>query len=63
MSVDPRHYTYQVAWSPEDEEYVGTCLEFPSLSWLGKSTRSALTGITHRWLSRPRRPLDLEIRG
>ena len=45
MSVDPRHYTYRVAWSPEDEEYVGTCLEFPSLSWLGKSTRSALTGI------------------
>ena len=45
MSVDTRHYTYRVAWSPEDKEYVGTCLEFPSLSWLAKSTRSALVGI------------------
>jgi predicted HicB family RNase H-like nuclease len=45
MSVDPRHYTYRVAWSPDDGEYVGTCLEFPSLSWLAKSTRAALAGI------------------
>jgi predicted RNase H-like HicB family nuclease len=45
VSVDTRHYTYRVAWSPEDKEYVGTCLEFPSLSWLAKSTRSALVGI------------------
>jgi predicted HicB family RNase H-like nuclease len=28
-----------------DGEYVGTCLEFPSLSWLATSTRSALAGI------------------
>ena len=45
MSVDPRHYTYRVAWSPDDGEYVGTCLEFPSLSWLAKSSRAALGGI------------------
>jgi predicted HicB family RNase H-like nuclease len=45
MSVDPRHYTYRVAWSPKDGEYIGTCLEFPSLSWLAKSTRAALAGI------------------
>jgi predicted HicB family RNase H-like nuclease len=45
MSVDPGHYTYRVAWSPDDGEYVGTCLEFPSLSWVAKSSRAALGGI------------------
>lgn len=40
------HYTYRVSWSPEDGEYVGTCAEFPSLSWLAKTPAAALTGIT-----------------
>lgn len=39
------HYTYRVTWSPEDEEHVGTCVEFPSLSWLAKTPEAALTGI------------------
>ena len=41
------HYTYRVTWSPEpeDEEYVGLCAEFPSLSWLAKTPESALRGI------------------
>lgn len=39
------HYTYRVSWSPEDGEYVGTCAEFPSLSWLAKTPAAALTGI------------------
>jgi predicted HicB family RNase H-like nuclease len=39
------HYTYRVTWSPEDEEYIGLCAEFPSLSWLAKSPESALKGI------------------
>jgi predicted HicB family RNase H-like nuclease len=39
------HYTYRVTWSPEDGEYVGVCVEFPSLSWLAKSPESALSGI------------------
>jgi predicted HicB family RNase H-like nuclease len=43
MSRD--HYTYRVTWSPEDNEYVGLCVEFPSLSWLAKAPESALTGI------------------
>lgn len=38
-------YTYRVTWSEEDSEYVGTCLEFPSLSWLAGSQRDALDGI------------------
>jgi len=38
-------YTYRVTWSPEDKEYVGLCIEFPSLSWLAKTPKSALAGI------------------
>jgi len=39
------HYTYRVTWSPEDEEFVALCAEFPSLSWLAESPESALAGI------------------
>ena len=35
-------YTYRVTWSEEDQEYVGLCLEFPSLSWLAESQEEAL---------------------
>jgi predicted HicB family RNase H-like nuclease len=38
-------YTYRVTWSEEDEEYVGLCVEFPSLSWLAQSPEEALKGI------------------
>jgi predicted RNase H-like HicB family nuclease len=38
-------YTYQVTWSPEDEEFIGLCAEFPSLSWLAELHESALKGI------------------
>ncbi len=40
------HYSYRVMWSPEDEEWVGTCLEFPSLSHLDADPLDALRGIT-----------------
>jgi len=43
MSVD--HYTYRVTWSAEDDEHVGLCAEFPSLSWLAKTPETALKGI------------------
>lgn len=39
------HYTYRVTWSAEDNEYVGLCAEFPSLSWLAESQQAALAGI------------------
>ena len=39
------HYAYRMAWSSEDEEYVGQCAEFPSLSWLARSPEDALHGI------------------
>jgi predicted HicB family RNase H-like nuclease len=38
-------YTYRVTWSEEDNEYVGLCAEFPSLSWLAKTQEQALTGV------------------
>ena len=38
-------YTYRVLWSDEDEEFVGLCAEFPSLSWLAPSRAEALEGI------------------
>ena len=39
------HYTYRVTWSPEDQEFIGLCAEFTSLSWLAKSPEKALKGI------------------
>ncbi len=44
MLKDDR-YTYRITWSEEDQEYVGLCAEFPSLSWLEKSQEEALAGI------------------
>jgi predicted HicB family RNase H-like nuclease len=38
-------YTYRVTWSEEDQEHVGLCAEFPSLSWLASSPEAALRGI------------------
>lgn len=45
LRVDVSHYTYRVTWSPEDAEFVGTCVEFPSLSWLAGSPVGALSGV------------------
>ena len=38
-------YTYRMTWSEEDNEYVGFCVEFPSLSWLAFTPEAALEGI------------------
>jgi predicted HicB family RNase H-like nuclease len=43
MNVD--HYTYRITWSPDDGEYAGLCVEFPSLSWLAKTPEAALKGV------------------
>ena len=40
-----QHYTYRVTWSPEDNDHVGLCAEFPSLSWLAKTPEAALKGV------------------
>ncbi len=45
MNLEQDRYTYRVTWSAEDEEYVGLCVEFPSLSWLAETPEAALAGI------------------
>lgn len=47
MSTTPdvSHYTYRVSWSPEDHEFVATCHELPSLSWLAPTQDEALHGL------------------
>jgi predicted HicB family RNase H-like nuclease len=49
MQADARpeisHYTYRVTWSAQDREFVATCAEFPSLSWLAASQIEALQGL------------------
>jgi predicted HicB family RNase H-like nuclease len=42
---DVSRYTYRVTWSAEDGEFVATCTEFPSLSWLAASQAEALQGL------------------
>lgn len=43
--MNPDHYAYRIMWSAEDEEFVGLCSEFPSLSWLEPTPDSAFSGI------------------
>ena len=38
-------YLYCVTWSDTSDEFVGLCLEFPSLSWFAASPKEALIGI------------------
>jgi predicted HicB family RNase H-like nuclease len=45
MAKTVDRYTYRVTWSEEDQEYVGLCAEFPSLSWLDGTPEEALKGI------------------
>jgi predicted HicB family RNase H-like nuclease len=45
VAIEKDRFTYRVTWSEEDEEYVGLCVEFPSLSWLAGSPETALHGI------------------
>ncbi|MFZ1985886.1 MAG: toxin-antitoxin system HicB family antitoxin [Desulfatitalea sp.] len=45
MATKNDKYTYRVTWSEDDNEYVGLCAEFPSLSWLADTPENALKGI------------------
>jgi len=45
MSLANDKYTYRVTWSEEDSEYIGLCVEFPSLSWLAATPEESLAGI------------------
>lgn len=45
MNVHAEHYTYRVRWSAEDQGYIGTVAEFPSLSWAADDQSGAFDGI------------------
>ena len=45
MPLKDDRYTYRVTWSEEDQEYVGLCAEFQSLSCLDQTPEAALKGI------------------
>ncbi|MGN9811069.1 type II toxin-antitoxin system HicB family antitoxin [Micromonospora sp. BQ11] len=45
MHPQVTHYTYRVTWSPDDDEFLATCAEFPSLSWLASLQIEALQGL------------------
>ena len=45
MTLHNDRYTYRITWSEDDNEYVGLCVEFPSLSWLARTPEAALHGI------------------
>ena len=45
MVLKNDRYTYRVTWSEDDNEYVGLCTEFPSLSWLARTPEAALRGV------------------
>ena len=47
MAKNIDRYTYRVTWSEEDQEHVGLCVEFPSLSWLEVTPEKALKGISN----------------
>jgi predicted HicB family RNase H-like nuclease len=40
------HYTYRLAWSVKDKEFIATVVEFPSLSWIADTREAALEGLT-----------------
>jgi len=39
-------YTYRVFWSESDQEYVGSVVEFPYVSFLDKNRSKAFEGVT-----------------
>ena len=45
MMLKNDRYAYRVIWSDKDDEYLGLCAEFPSLSWLAGTPEAALKGI------------------
>jgi predicted HicB family RNase H-like nuclease len=44
--ISPDHYTYRLAWSAKEAEFIATVVEFPSLSWIADNRETALNGLT-----------------
>jgi predicted HicB family RNase H-like nuclease len=45
--MNVKQYAYRVIWSEDDNEFVGLCAEFPSLSWMDTEQTTALSGIVN----------------
>lgn len=45
MKKQNDYYTYRVTWSDDDQQFVGLCAEFASLSWLADTSEEAVRGI------------------
>ena len=45
MGLKNDRYAYRIMWSEEDQQYVGLCTEFPSLSCFAETPEDALRGI------------------
>ena len=45
MEYEIDKYTYRITWSEGDQEFIGSCAEFPCLSWLAPDPDDALKGI------------------
>lgn len=45
--MNVKQYSYRVIWSEDDNEFIGLCAEFPSLSWMDKEQAAALSGIVN----------------
>lgn len=43
--INHQYYTYRVIWSQDDQEHIGLCAEFTSLSYLDNTPDKALKGI------------------
>ncbi len=43
--ANPLHYAYRVTWSAEDDGFVASVAELPSLSWIDASASGALEGL------------------
>ena len=42
----PTELNFTVRYSPENEEWVATCAEFPSVRWLADTPMDALAGMS-----------------
>ncbi|MBP8002680.1 MAG: hypothetical protein KA314_10705 [Chloroflexi bacterium] len=58
MKNEQNDYSYFVIWSEEDQEYVGLCAEFPSLSYLAVTPEEALEGIRQIVIA-----VDVDLKG
>lgn len=46
-SLRTDQFSYSVSWSEDDEGFVATVVEFPSLSWIDESRRAAEDGLVN----------------